>query len=463
MTWFRRLLSPARSLRIDSLVGRTTIVLIVAIATVQVVGLASYRASLNQDLAEGTERRLAERLVTIKRTIARLPESLREDVAHDLSSGAIEAHWSPTAPAADAGSDSPLWADLQTRLIELAPELGEGGLFVRAETGAAADPHVALISMRLVDGSWLNVSLLSWTPRVPGATDTALLAWLIAIVALATSVLVVRWISKPLGRFASAAEGFYLTGKAAPVPETGPREVAILGRAFNELQRRLALSIEDRTHALAAVSHDLRTPITRMRFRLEEIDDGELSRAIAHDLDEMERMIDQTLSFLRGDRIDEPVKPVDIVAIAETVTDDLADAGGKVSLDGDRMAVVLGRRIGLKRALTNLVENAVKYGTAARVRVTATAREVVVTVEDDGPGIAETDRDRAFLPFVRLEDSRNAGTGGFGLGLAIARAVVDGHGGTLRMEDAPSGGLRVVMTLPRSRAETERNTSDIIR
>lgn len=445
------LLDRFRDLRLDSLVGRTTIVLIVAIATVQIVGLATYRASLGQDLAEATERRLADRLLTIKRTIARLPEELREDVAHDLSSGPIEAHWSLVGPVADTDAETPLWADLQARLIELAPELAEGGLFVGAETGEAADPHVALISMRLADGSWLNVSLLSWTPRVPGATETVLLVWLIAIVALATAVLVVRWMSKPLARFALAAEGFYLTGKAAPVPESGPREVAILARAFNDLQRRLALSVEDRTHALAAVSHDLRTPITRMRLRVEDIPDDDLSRAVAHDLDEMERMIDQTLSFLRGDRIDEPLKPVDIVAIAETVTDDLADAGGTVSLDGDRIAVVQGRRLGLKRALTNLVANAVKYGSVARVRVTATAQDVVVSVEDDGPGIAEADRDRAFLPFVRLEESRNSGTGGFGLGLAIARAVVDGHGGTLRMEDAPSGGLRVVMTLPKAR------------
>jgi signal transduction histidine kinase len=449
------------SFRIDTLVGRTTLVLIIAIATVQVVGLSTYRASLNQDLAEATEQRLATRLLTIKRTLSKIPEELREDVAHDLSSGAIEAHWSETASAARPASDDSYWAGLQARLAALAPELAAGDLIVGEKLGESADPHVALISLRLDDGSWLNVSLLSWTPRAPDVLDTALLAWLIAIVALSTAVLLVRWISKPLARFAAAAEGFYKTGKAAPVPESGPREVAVLARAFNELQRRLAQSVEDRTHALAAVSHDLRTPITRLRFRMEEIGNDDLIRAMGRDLDDMERMIDQTLSYLRGDRADEPLRPVDVVAIAETVTDDFADAGGRVTLDGDRSAVVLGRRLGLKRAIGNLVTNAVNYGETARVRVTADARDVVLSVEDDGPGIPEEDRERVCLPFVRLEGSRNSGTGGFGLGLAIAKAVVDGHGGTLKLERAVSGGLRIVMTLPKAGPETNRNVPEI--
>jgi signal transduction histidine kinase len=416
------------------------------------VGLQTYRASLSADLSDATERRLADRLLTIKRTLTGLPEELREDAAHDLSSGAIEAHWSPDERAVEADGTNALWVDLQARLIELAPELAEGGLIVGAQGGESPDPHVALISMRLVDGTWLNVSLLSWTPRIPGAPQTVMVAWMIAAVALATAVLLVRWISRPLGRFAEAANGFYTTGRVAAVPETGPYEVAVLARAFNDLQDRLARSIEDRTQALAAVSHDLKTPITRLRLRAEEIDSDPLARSIAHDLDEMERMIDQTLSYLRGDRSDEPMRPVDLVAILETVTDDLSDQGGVVTLQGPRAAVISGRRLGLKRAFANLVGNAVKYGGTARVSVAENAAQVTVTIDDDGEGIAPADRERVRLPFVRLESSRNSTTGGFGLGLTIAGAVIDGHGGTLDLDSAPSGGLRVSVTLPKPAA-----------
>jgi signal transduction histidine kinase len=279
-----------------------------------------------------------------------------------------------------------------------------------------------------------------------------MVAWMIAAVALATAVLLVRWISRPLGRFAEAANGFYTTGRVAAVPETGPYEVAVLARAFNDLQDRLARSIEDRTQALAAVSHDLKTPITRLRLRAEEIESDPLARSIAHDLDEMERMIDQTLSYLRGDRSDEPLRPVDLVAILETVTDDLSDQGAAVTFQGPRAAVVTGRRLGLKRAFANLVGNAVKYGGTARVTVAENVAKVIITIDDDGEGIAPSDRERVRLPFVRLESSRNNATGGFGLGLTIAGAVIDGHGGTLELDSAPSGGLRVSVTLPKPAA-----------
>lgn len=445
----RALLRAALAFRFDTLVARTTLVLILGIATVQIVGLQTYRASLSADLSDATERRLADRLLTIKRTLAGLPEELREDAAHDLSLGAIEAHWSRDEHAIEGDDSNPLWTDLQARLLDLAPELGEGGLIVGEQAGASPDPHVALISMRLTDGTWLNVSLLSWTPRIPSAPQTVMVAWLIAAVALATAALLVRWISRPLGRFAEAANGFYSTGKVAAVPETGPYEVAILARAFNDLQDRLARSIDDRTQALAAVSHDLKTPITRLRLRAEEIESDALARSIGQDLDEMERMIDQTLSYLRGDRSDEPLRPVDLVAILETVTDDQTDQGAVVSLAGPRAAVVSGRRLGLKRAFGNLVGNAVKYGGTARVSVSERDQNVIVVIDDDGNGIAAFDRDRVLLPFVRLESSRNSKTGGFGLGLTIARAVIDGHGGSLDLGDGPTGGLRVTVSLPR--------------
>ncbi len=203
-----------------------------------------------------------------------------------------------------------------------------------------------------------------------------------------------------------------------------------LAVAFNDMQRRIERLIEDRTQALAAVSHDLKTPITRLRFRAEDLADEAVREAMAEDLTEMERMLDQTLSFLRGDRRDEELKSIDIVAILGTLIDDAVDRGALVELTGSAHAIVTGRRLALKRAFANLVENAVKYGGQARVEVTDRDAEVVVKISDIGPGIAAEDIERALSPFVRLEPSRNLETGGFGLGLPIAQAIINGHSGS---------------------------------
>ena len=217
------------------------------------------------------------------------------------------------------------------------------------------------------------------------------------------------------------------------MPETGPREVAVLARAFNDLQDRLARSIEDRTHALAAVSHDLKTPITRLRFRTEEIDMS-LSRGHRPDLDEMERMIDQTLSYLRGDRSDEAASP-GRSGRDPGDRDRRSDRPGRrwcLSLV-PRAAVVQGRRLGLEAGLRQPRGQCRQVWRNRPRRGLRTRAGCVVVIDDDGQGIAAEDRDRVLLPFVRLERSRNTETGGFGLGLTIARAVIDGHGGTLEL------------------------------
>jgi signal transduction histidine kinase len=196
------------------------------------------------------------------------------------------------------------------------------------------------------------------------------------------------------------------------------------------------------------VSHDLKTPITRLRFRIEDLDDPGARTAIAADLDDMERMIDQTLAFLRGERADEEVRSVDLVAILQTITDDMTDRGRHIGLGGLSSAVIAGRHLALKRAFGNLVENAVKYAGEVDVTVEREADRFLVTINDDGPGIAPADVDRAMSPFVRLEPSRNQSTGGFGLGLPIAKAIIEGHGGTIALGQRPAGGLAVTVSLP---------------
>ena len=431
----------------DALAVRTILVLLLSVGAVHLLSLWTYRHALDRQAELAGDERLADQLLTIKRAVMREPADRREAVAHDLSGGPLEAHWSRVEHAIAGGPGSEQLQDLAGRLAKAAPELAADGLILGANRRAADDPHLAVVSMRLPDDSWVNVSILH--SRMPAAEGhgTLLSTTLMALGALAVAILLVRWLTRPLTSVAAAAMRFSGTGAPVVVPEEGPREVRELASAFNDMQRRIAQLLADRTQALAAVSHDLKTPITRLRFRAEAIADARERQAVIDDLVDMERMIDQTLAYLRGDPSDEEIKPVDLVAILETISDDMADAGADVSLEGSSAAVLPGRRLSLKRAFGNLVENAVKYGGRARIRVSDGA-PIEVRISDDGPGIPPGDAERAFESFVRLEGSRNRETGGFGLGLTIARRIIDGHGGTIALENRPGGGLDVVVRLP---------------
>ena len=436
--------------RLDSLALRTTLVVLLGIGLVHIASLWTYQHSLTRELDLANEARLADQLLAIKRAVMRVPERDRETVAHDMSGGSIEAHWSRMEHAVAGGTGAADWEALGRRLRDVAPEIADDGLVIGANRRVADDPHLALISIRLPDQSWVNVSLVAWTPRMPDGHGTLLSTSLMALGAIVVSVLLVRWLTRPLTGFAAAAKALYGSKTVVVVPEDGPREVRALAIAFNDMQRRIGRLIDDRTQALAAVSHDLKTPITRLRFRVEDIAAPDTRAAIAADLDEMERMLDQTLAYLRGDRTDEEVKLIDLVAILETIVGDMSDRGHAIVLEGAGSVGVSGRRLALKRAFGNLVDNAIKYGLRAEIAVEDRADTVLVRIRDHGPGIAPEDVDRALAPFVRLEPSRNRRTGGFGLGLTIAQAIVQGHGGTLTLANHAAGGLEASVVLPKA-------------
>jgi signal transduction histidine kinase len=266
---------------------------------------------------------------------------------------------------------------------------------------------------------------------------------------LIVSILMVRSVTAPLRTLAGAAHRIGIDIAAPQLPEQGPREVRQAARAFNDMQARIRRLIDDRTQTLAAVSHDLKTPITRLRLRAEFIRDQEVRRTIDGDLDEMERMIDSTLAFLRGDATGEESKFVDVGTILQTLCDGLADAGRDVALSGDRHATLRCKPLAIKRAFSNVIDNAVKYGTRARVAVHDKAQEIVVTIDDDGPGIPEDEQKKVFDPFYRVEASRSRETGGTGLGLTLARTVVCAHGGDIVLQNREAGGLRVIVSLPK--------------
>ena len=254
--------------------------------------------------------------------------------------------------------------------------------------------------------------------------------------------------TRPLRAFAEAADRLGLDTEPPALPEHGSRELRQATRAFNRMTARIRRLVDDRTLLLAAVSHDLRTMLTRLRLRAELIEDPEQREKAAADLDEMNAMLDATLAFARDEAADERPVPVELAAMLRSLVEDLADAGRSTSFEGPRHLTVSGRPVALRRLFENLLDNALRYGGEAE----ATLRRldegrVEVLIDDRGPGIPEALRERVFDPFFRVDGSRSRDTGGSGLGLAVVRAIVQRHGGTVRLEDRPGGGLRVRVTL----------------
>jgi signal transduction histidine kinase len=214
------------------------------------------------------------------------------------------------------------------------------------------------------------------------------------------------------------------------------------------MRERLERYVRDRTAMLAAIAHDLRTPITSLRLRAEFIEDEEVRARVLETLAEMQAMAEAVLAFARGDAESEPTRATDVTALAESVVEDVAASGRDAAFLESPAVTLKCRPFALKRALTNLIDNATFYGTRAQVKVEAAGEEVRFIIDDDGPGIASADLERVFEPFVRLEGSRSRETGGAGLGLAIARSVFRSHGGDMTLQNRTEGGLRAVASLP---------------
>lgn len=427
----------------DTLAARTVLLLLIGIGLVHVASLYAYQHALTNEVTRANDARLAERMLTIRRSVMRLVPAEREAAAHELSGGPLEAHWSAADKAAPGGAGAGDWAGLAQQLAAQGDDLAPQDIILGAQ-----DSHLALVSLRLPDGSWLNLTAFATQSAPQSQHGTVLSTSLMALGVVLVSVLVVGWLTRPLRAVALAARALYAHADRVSLPESGPREVRDVAQAFNEMQDRITKLIDTRTQTLAAVSHDLKTPLTRLRLRAESVADARVASAMARDIREMERMLDQTLQHLRGERDDEASRPLELGALLQTLVDEAQDAGGTASLEASPGVILLGRSLALKRAFANLIDNAIKYGGEARLRVTQEASGIVVEISDSGPGIPATQREAVFDPFVRLEASRSKETGGFGLGLAIARAAIAAQGGTITLLDAPGGGLLVQVSLP---------------
>ncbi len=273
------------------------------------------------------------------------------------------------------------------------------------------------------------------------------LAVLLATVLL-LSFVAVRWVTRPLNLLASAADELGRDINRAPLPEDGPAEVGRAAHAFNTMQRRLVRFIDERTRLLTAMSHDLKTPLTRMRLRAEMLEDGALREKFEADLLEMEAMVGETLEFMRGLSGREPAQPVDVMALLESLQADNEAMGRAVALEGRVTRPWRGAPQRLRRCLANLVDNAVLYGQRAEIAVDEGDDRLTIRVRDHGPGMPEAELEKVFEPFYRLEGSRSRATGGTGLGLSIARSIAQAHGGDVRLRNHEQGGLEAILTLP---------------
>jgi len=313
---------------------------------------------------------------------------------------------------------------------------------------APPDTLTFLAQVKLSDGTWVTFENRIADEVFANYYPLLLTLAILLVTVLFVSLLAVRWVTRPLTMLARAADNLGGDINQPPLPETGPTEARHAAHAFNTMQVRLQRFIEDRARLLTAISHDLKTPITRMRLRTEMLDDDELRENFTRNLDEMQAIASETLDFLRADDAHEPLQPVDVCALLETIRDDAAELGQEIEIETCQLKPYPARPLALKRCIGNLINNAVQYGGNVRIFASENEEALEITVNDSGPGIPEQQLEAVFEPFYRLETSRSRETGGTGLGLSIARNIALSHGGDLRLANRPEGGLKATLSLP---------------
>jgi len=312
------------------------------------------------------------------------------------------------------------------------------------DAGDLRDGGLIAVPLRFSDGqAWLTLE--ASRRRTPSWPRYAVVSFLLAGGGSALVVfLLVRRAMRPLHALSQAAEKLGRGEAMPPLAERGPIDIRRTTAAFNRMQDRLHKYVSDRTRMLAAISHDLRSPITALRLRAEMVDQDDLRERMIASLDEMQQMVEATLAFARQDAAAEPTQTVDLALLGRDLASERAELGQPVIWEGGATRPFACRPVALRRALGNLVDNAVRYGDVARVRLEPQG----FVIDDDGPGIPEDRLEHVFEPFARLEESRNAETGGTGLGLAIARSIARSHGGDVALRNRAEGGLSATMTLP---------------
>jgi signal transduction histidine kinase len=457
-----------------SMLAWFALVLAAGIALSLVAVSAFHAFNRDEAVAALEDLRAAERIAAVARFLDHSAPPLRPLIAESISGSSLFIAASPASMVDDTNPPDNRTARLRDVIEARQVDMGRRGLRVGYGIGPddrsdhfwswipslwrderkKSDEILSLqdrgetftVSLQLMDSSWLNFSFAS-VRSLPLSSWPQLLALVAGIIAVMTfGIAAMRVITRPIASLASAAEELGVGAKPHDVPETGLDEVRQAARAFNLMQRRIRRMMEDRTQMIAAISHDLRTPITRLRLRAEFVEDPEEQQKMLGDLDQMEAIIRSTLAFAREDSDTEPTTTVDLRALLQEV----AECHPPARLATREPGTLRGRPVALQRCFNNLVENAIRYGNTAQMALHDRGDAVEVTIDDTGPGIPEDRLADVFRPFVRLEESRNRESGGAGLGLAIARSVVLAHGGAIALSNRPEGGLRTLVRLPKT-------------
>ncbi|GLH76541.1 hypothetical protein SSBR45G_14490 [Bradyrhizobium sp. SSBR45G] len=459
-----------------SLFGQTLLALLVGLVISHAAGSWIYSLDREQAVRAVGGLAAAQRITNLTRLVDETPRGSRERIVDALSDQTFRVALSTEPPASGPGDDdgqvaeaikdflvnqlslksgrqprvSAYWpAASDTVFGTMHPMMGRGPMMHGfGGFGPFAGFRDLKVAVPLSDGQWLSFAT-ALPQGGPAFSSQLLIAMaLMAVVILAVSIWVVRRVTAPLASLSAAAELLGNDLNAPPMAETGTVEMRQASRAFNTMQARLRSLVENRTRMLAAISHDLRTPLTLLRLRAENVEDAPERDKMLASIAEMDAMIAATLEFARDEAKAEPHRRTDLTALLASVVDDMADTGLPVAMESALPLIRECQPAALKRAITNLIDNAVKYGKQARCAIRSTVQGIEITIEDDGPGIPEQELTRVFQPFYRVEGSRNRETGGIGLGLAIALSVVQAHGGQLALSNRSQGGLRACITLP---------------
>ena len=445
-----------------SLFGRIVLILAGGFLAVQLITTAIAISDRSALVFRSSATHAATRIGDVVRAMTASSPAERTRIMQAISNDTLKVTYGkPAGSDAAAGEESELMTTARDALA-LALQSGVGFKVIDArpvylnagswyEREFRERPGVRMYATVLLpDGVWITVE------SIDPARATRWVVRMFRNLAIVDGVMVilcfvaVRLVTQPLSILASAAEDLGRNIDRPPLPERGANELVRASRALNVMQDRLKRYVDTRIKVLAAMSHDLKTPITRMRLRSEMLDDVQLKAKFTKDLDELQEMVGSTLDYMRGlAEGGEALQPIDVAALVSSLKEDAEEAGHTVTVSGDAHSPVMGRAQALKRCLQNLIDNALAYGRRADIALRDEGGALTIAISDDGPGIPEDDIERVFEPFYRVEGSRNRNTGGSGLGLSIARNIAQAHGGSVRLRNLSRGGLEATLRIPR--------------
>ncbi|CAN5298317.1 hypothetical protein BH10PSE13_BH10PSE13_23940 [soil metagenome] len=427
------------------LLGRIFIILALVLATEFIANTYIFDRASQFALREDEARRMAEHLVVARRVLDRTPPDGRGGAARELSTQHFSIAWSP---AQESTFSSFALRNLQSQIVQLEPELRSSALRMHLRPLRQGGDIAG--SMELSDHS-----VLAFTSAQEGQiwslTFGRILTWVApTLVLVLVGGLMLRITLRPFRTLMRATREVGMRDPE-PVREQGPAEIRALIHAFNVMQQRIHRLITSRTQALAAVGHDLRTPLARLQLRLDGARvDPEAHRAMSQDIEEMTDLLQSLQIYLSGEGANIPRERIDIAAMAQTLIDSAGDLGRDALYLGPESSEIWARPVQIRRSLANLIDNALHYGGNVRLSLEEEAGAIRIVIDDDGPGIAHDRLADVTQPFVRLDDARSRNTRGMGLGLAIVSDAVRAEGGTFTLENRPEGGLRATIGLPRS-------------